>query len=318
MEYGALHKPRVLTKAERDLLQADRPGYGTRHQVEVSFNLVNATVGAGIMGLPYAVSRAGFAVGIAASIWVALLSQLGLYMLIVAGKRARIYKFAMLVEHVMGRFGYHFLNFMILIQAGGSCVSYFILLGDTIPILLERYLPQFPILHSRALVMATIGTCCILPLNMRRSIGALARWSMLSVLCLPIIVMTILLRAPEYYRRAHTPGEWPQLDWVGSDVFGALGIMAFAFSCSQVAFNNFLTLRDQSSVSWCQSTALSTCMSWTVSMVFAVIGYLCFGEGVQSNLFMNFDADDVVVNVGRFALGFSMIFSIPYVSNRAK
>lgn len=153
---------------------------------------------------------------------------------------------------------------------------------------------------------------------MRRSIGALARWSMLSVLCLPIIVMTILVRAPEYYRRAHTPGEWPQLDWVGSDVFGALGIMAFAFSCSQVAFNNFLTLRDQSSASWCQSTALSTSMSWTVSMVFAVIGYLCFGDGVQSNLFMNFDADDVVVNIGRFALGFSMIFSIPYVSNKAE
>lgn len=115
-----------LSKAERDLLQADRPGYGTRHVVEVAFNLVNATVGAGIMGLPYAVSRAGFALGIGASIWVAVLSQLGLYMLVLAGKRSGIYKFAVLVEHVMGRFGYHLVNFMIVVQAGGSCVSYFI------------------------------------------------------------------------------------------------------------------------------------------------------------------------------------------------
>lgn len=132
-DYGSI-KPRLkqyqqqqeLTQAERDLLQADRPGYGTRHVIEVAFNLVNATVGAGIMGLPFAVSRAGFFTGVASSIWVAVLSQLGLYMLILAGKRVGIYKFAVLVEHVMGRFGYHFLNFVIVAQAGGACVSYFI------------------------------------------------------------------------------------------------------------------------------------------------------------------------------------------------
>lgn len=40
-----------LSQAERDLLQSDRPGYGTRSKIEVAFNLVNATVGAGIIGL---------------------------------------------------------------------------------------------------------------------------------------------------------------------------------------------------------------------------------------------------------------------------
>lgn len=115
-----------LSKAERDLLQADRPGYGDRSKVEVAFNLVNATVGAGIMGLPYAISHAGFVTGIVASIWVAILSQLGLYMVILAGKQTGIYKYAVLVEYVMGRFGYHLLNFMIIAQAGGGVISYFI------------------------------------------------------------------------------------------------------------------------------------------------------------------------------------------------
>ena len=40
-----------LTKVQRDLYQSARPGYGTRNRVEVSFNLVNATVGAGIIGI---------------------------------------------------------------------------------------------------------------------------------------------------------------------------------------------------------------------------------------------------------------------------
>lgn len=119
-------KTHYLTKAERDLLQSDRPGYGSRTKIEVAFNLVNATVGAGIIGLPFAIARAGFFTGIFASIVVAVLAQIGLYMLIVAGQRVGIYKFALLVEYLLGRPGYHFLNFMICVQAGGGAVSYFI------------------------------------------------------------------------------------------------------------------------------------------------------------------------------------------------
>ncbi|KAI9490783.1 transmembrane amino acid transporter protein-domain-containing protein [Zychaea mexicana] len=318
-DYGSIHKPLLqqphvpLSNSERDLLQADRPGYGTRKRYEVAFNLVNATVGAGIMGLPYAVSHAGFVTGIVASVWVACLSQLGLYMLILAGKRAGIYKYAVLVEHVMGRFGYHFLNFMIVVQAGGGCISYFILLGDTIPVLLDRYLPQYPILSNRAFFVTAISMICILPLNMRRSIGSLARWSIVSVMCLPIIIVTILIRAPAYYDPSSRHHDYNSNDptWVGKDVFGAMGIMAFAFTCAQVAFNNFLTLKDQSHNAWRHSTIMSTSMSWTVSMVFAVVGYVCFGTDVKSNLFQNFAEDDVLINIGRFALGFSMIFTIP-------
>lgn len=60
------------------------------------------------------------------SIFVAILSQVGLYMVVLAGQRVGIYKFALLVEYLLGRTGYHFLNFMIFVQAGGACISYFI------------------------------------------------------------------------------------------------------------------------------------------------------------------------------------------------
>lgn len=127
-------------------------------------------------------------------------------------------------------------------------------------------------------------------------------------MCLPIVVFMIILRAPAYYT---APPEWT---WVGNDASHALGIMAFSFACSQVAFNNFLTLKDQSPFSWCQSTALATGMSWTVSITFAIVGYTCFGDNVQPNLFMNFDSNDGMINIGRFLLAVTMIFTIPYVS----
>lgn len=116
----------ILTEAERDLLQADRPGYGSRSKIECAFNLVNSTVGAGIIGLPFAIYLAGFWLGIVLSIFVSILCQLGLHMLVVSGQRLNTYKFADLMEDVLGSFGYYFLNFLILVQAGGASVSYFI------------------------------------------------------------------------------------------------------------------------------------------------------------------------------------------------
>lgn len=116
----------ILSRTERDLLQVDRPGYGSHNKLEVAFNLVNATVGAGIIGLPFAIYNAGFVFGIVVSILVAIVSQLGLYMLIAAGQRVGVYKFAGLVEYLMGRPGYHLLNIIMLVQTLGVCVSYFI------------------------------------------------------------------------------------------------------------------------------------------------------------------------------------------------
>lgn len=144
---------------------------------------------------------------------------------------------------------------------------------------------------------------------MSRSIGAVASWSVLSVLCLPLIVLTLLIRAPAYAKSHESP-----LEWEGPDIFGALGILAFAFACSHVCFSVFLSQKDQTIKSWTITTTLASIMSWSVSISFAVIGYLSFGRDVQPNLFLNFPDDDLVVNIGRFALGFSMILTIPYVS----
>lgn len=128
----------------------------------------------------------------------------------------------------------------------------------------------------------------------------------MSVLCLPIILLTLLIRAPAY-----SPSHKAEITFVGPDIFGAVAIMAFGFACSQVAFNNFLALKQQTSRMWACAVTISAVISYIMSMSFAIIGYLSFGEDVQPNLFLNFPADDAVINLGRFCLGFSMILTVP-------
>ncbi|CEG74708.1 hypothetical protein RMATCC62417_09876 [Rhizopus microsporus] len=305
--YGSTQsKPEELTEAERDLLQGDRPGYGSRSEIESAFNLVNSTVGSGIIGLPFAIYLAGFWPALFLSLLVAFISQLGLHMLVLSGMRSGTYKLATLMEHTIGRAGYHFLNFLVLIQAAGACVSYYILLGDTIPVLLQLYFPEHPNLTQRPLVISLIAIFLVFPLNLSRSLGTLARWSIVSVLCLPVIILALIWRAPAYSKSHEAP-----LAWHGPDIFGALGILAFAFACPHVCFNVFLSLKHQTMRSWNTTTTYASIMSWIVSISFALVGYLCFGKDVQPNLFLNFPADDLIVNIARFLLGFSMILTIP-------
>lgn len=120
------------------------------------------------------------------------------------------------------------------------------------------------------------------------------------------MVLSVLIRAPAYAGKNDTP-----LFNIGKDPVAATGIMSFAFVCSQVAFSNYLSQRNQSLKSWSVTSGLSTLMSWTISISFAVVGYLSFGVESNSNIFSNFDIDDPVINIGRLSLGVSMILTVP-------
>ncbi|KAI9279800.1 transmembrane amino acid transporter protein-domain-containing protein [Sporodiniella umbellata] len=306
-EYGALgSEVESIKQEDREMLMENGPGYGTRSKVESAFNLVNSTVGSGVIGLPFAVYLAGFWNALFLSIGVAAISQFGLYMFIVSAQRTGAYRLATLMEKVIGRPGYHFLNFLVLIQATGACVSYYILMGDTLPVLLQLYFPHHPTLTHRSFVLVCIALFFVLPLNLSRSLGALAHWSILSVLCLPVILVALLIRAPTYAQSHDSP-----LGWHSPDLFGALGILAFAFSCPHVCFSVYLSQKQQSVQAWHQTTTLASILTWIISFSLALVGYLSFGVDVHPNLFLNFPADDTVVNIARFALGFSMILTIP-------
>lgn len=120
------------------------------------------------------------------------------------------------------------------------------------------------------------------------------------------MIITVLIRAPAYSKEHKAP-----LLPVGEDPIAAIGVMSFAFVCSQVVFSNYLSQHNQSLPSWGVTSFLSSFMSWAISISFAAIGYLSFGQDVSSNIFSNFPADDNVINVGRLALGVSMVLTVP-------
>lgn len=129
--YGGIQneEPAIVEAAaikDFDLLQSSKPGYGTRSIFEVSLNIVNATVGSGVIGLPFALMLSGFSTGIAISVFVSILTFFAVYSLVLSGQKSQIFNFPSLAKLALGQFGFHMLNLMLFIQSAGSVISYFI------------------------------------------------------------------------------------------------------------------------------------------------------------------------------------------------
>ncbi|KAK5814396.1 transmembrane amino acid transporter protein-domain-containing protein [Linnemannia elongata] len=280
----------------------DRPGSGNCSIMEVSFNILNCTVGSGILALSFAIKESGFGLGIVLSIAVAILTWLALYILIISGKKINVYKYAILCEATMGSFGFYLLNSVIFFQSAGACITYMIVVGDTIPIILD--ILGFEI--SRRWVILVSSLLFILPLLFYRSIGSLAKVSMISVMTLPPILFAVAVRGMYY-----APEHKRSYDFVGNNVFPAIGVMAFAMLSTQTAFLNFTTMAQPTRKAWGQATGIAVSLSWLISFVFAIIGFMSFGEDVKPNIFNSFPQTDGLINFGRCLLGFSMFLTFP-------
>ncbi|KAK3844434.1 MAG: transmembrane amino acid transporter protein-domain-containing protein [Linnemannia gamsii] len=280
----------------------DRPGSGNCSIMEVSFNILNCTVGSGILALSFAIKESGFGLGIVLSVAVAVLTWMALYILIISGKKINVFKYAILCEATMGRFGFYLLNSVIFFQSAGACITYMIVVGDTIPIILD--ILGFWV--SRRWVILVSSILFILPLLFYRSIGSLAKVSMISVMTLPPILFAVAVRGMYY-----APEHKRSYDFVGNNVFPAIGVMAFAMLSTQTAFLNFTTMAQPTRKAWGQATGIAVSLSWLISFVFAIIGFMAFGEDVQPNIFNSFPQTDGLINFGRGLLGFSMFLTFP-------
>ncbi|KAJ2320574.1 hypothetical protein IWW51_004601, partial [Coemansia sp. RSA 2702] len=107
----------------------------------VWFNLLNTIIGSGVLCLPYALHNAGFVFGLLMLGVIAVLSQFSLYVLVLTGKRTGTSHFSSVTEAALGNFGYHLLNYSMIIDMVGTVTLYLMIVGDMVTALANIYLP---------------------------------------------------------------------------------------------------------------------------------------------------------------------------------
>lgn len=130
-----------------------------------SANLINAIVGSGIVGLPFAVQQAGFVAGIFLIVLCAILTEKSLRLLIETAKHAQVPTYEMVAEAAFGRYGFIFVALNMFIMSYGAMLSYLMIVKDTFSSVFGVAADNYPIKRA---ILFLISITIIVPLSSQR------------------------------------------------------------------------------------------------------------------------------------------------------
>ena len=285
-----------------------------------SSNLVNSIVGAGIIGIPYALRMSGLWAGIILLILVAVLTDKSLRLLIEQASfhpklhHLPIHTFEDLASYPYGQFGSGFVLFNMFIMAYGAMVAYLLIIKDTVPTVLGYEHGEN--LLERNLILVATSLLIMVPLSMQRDMASLSCTSAISVTADMILVVFIAAFSPiqESVENAGGFGQVLRNDGINNTLFVGLGILSTAMACQHSAFIVANSLENKTRQRWSWVTKQSIGLSAVLCAILGICGYLGFLGETQGDVLNNFPLGTVQADGARILLAFTMFFTYPMES----
>jgi len=252
-----------------------------------SFNLINTIVGAGIVGIPFAVKEAGFVAGVALVVLCAALTVKSLRLLIETAKHIDVPSYETLCEASFGKAGFLFISAAMFVNSFGAMVSYLMIVKSTLPFLLGVSPDDEA---TKRAVLTVSSFVVMLPLCMQRDMAALTKTSVISV-CFDCIMVGIVAAVSPWRENIEDGGGFVELASTStlrpSTFFIGLGVLSFAFVCQHGAFIIAGSLERPTKERWGKVSlyALTTC--GILATTCGALGYLGYLEQTDGNILNN-------------------------------
>lgn len=282
-------------------------------------NLMNAIVGAGIVGIAYAVSKTGLVAGIFLIVFCAIMTEKSLRLLVATAKHAHTASYETVAEAAFGVWGFRFVAINMGIMAYGAILSYLLIVKQTYPTLLGI----FDAPRQRA-ILWLVSCLVVLPLSCQRDMANLAFTSRISVVLDLLLVTMVVYNAPVLQNiQDHVQASGPdatfatyiwQHDVIRTEtVFVGLGVLSFAFVCQHSAFLIAGSLEKPTQKRWSMVTSLALVCCCILALAAGMTGYLGYGMNTAGNILSNLP-HNTSSNVARLAMGTAMLFVYPMES----
>ncbi|KAF8906531.1 amino acid transporter [Gymnopilus junonius] len=279
-------------------------------------NMANSILGAGIIGLPYAIRQAGFFTGLVLLVILCGVTDWTIRLIVVNAKLSGSHSYIDIMTHCFGSSGRAAVSFFQFAFAFGGMCAFGIIIGDTLPQVIRSVFPTLPtipvlkIFANRQFLIAFCTICFSYPLSLYRDIHKLARASGLALVGMLIIVFSVLIEGP------HVPPELKgkregRFSLIEPGIFQAIGVISFAFVCHHNSLLIYGSLRTPTLDRFAKVTHISTFISLVSCMTLAISAYLVFTDKTQGNILNNFPQNDALINVARFAFGLNMFTTLP-------
>ncbi|KAM4748528.1 sodium-coupled neutral amino acid symporter 1 [Rhinophrynus dorsalis] len=321
---------RSLTNSHLEKKKCDDYSPGTTSVGMSVFNLSNAIMGSGILGLAFALANTGIILFVVLLTSVTLLSVYSINLLLKCSLETGCMVYEKLGEQVFGTPGQILVFGSTSLQNTGAMLSYLFIVKNELPSVIaflmgkeENSMAWY--LDGRILVVI-VTVCIILPLCLLKNLGYLGYTSGFSLTCMFFFLVVViynkfqiecpLLQASNTSQPLDnaTIEEMctPKYFTFNSKTVYALPTLAFAFVCHPSVLPIYSELRDRSQKKMQLVAHISFFSMFLMYLLTALFGYLTFYGNVHSELLHTYQnkSDHLILTV-RLAVIIAVILTVP-------
>uniref|UniRef100_A0A8C1XX58 Solute carrier family 38 member 4 n=1 Tax=Cyprinus carpio TaxID=7962 RepID=A0A8C1XX58_CYPCA len=280
------------------------------------FNLSNAIMGSGILGLSFAMANTGIILFVILLLGVAILSLYSVHLLLVTAKEGGSLIYEKLGEKAFGWPGKMAAFGSITLQNIGAMSSYLFIVKYELPEVIRAFLRleessgEWYLNGNYLVVFVSIGI--ILPLSLLKNLGYLGYTSGFSLSCMVFFVGVVrLLTLFSHWLSLNGP----HLDPHAPTAY-TVPILAFAFVCHPEVLPIYSELKDRSRRKMQTVSNLSILAMLVMYLFSALFGYLTFYDHVEAELLHTFTKVykfDTMLLLVRLAVLTAVTLTVPIV-----
>uniref|UniRef100_A0A6Q2YPU7 Amino acid transporter transmembrane domain-containing protein n=1 Tax=Esox lucius TaxID=8010 RepID=A0A6Q2YPU7_ESOLU len=309
------------------------------------FNLSNAIMGSGILGLAYAMSNTGIILFLVLLLFIAILSAYSIHLLLRSAGFVGIRAYEQLGQRAFGQAGKVLAGSIITIHNVGAMSSYLFIVKSELPLVIQAFLgltenPGQWYLNGKYLIII-VSFFIILPLSLMRHLGYLGYTSGFSLSCMLFFLISVIYKKfeilcpleKEITTSTNGHQDFPNkmqiyqilesfeifLYFCHHGVFCfqtayTIPILAFAFVCHPEVLPIYTELKKYKRM---QTVAnISILAMFVMYGLTAIFGYLTFFGNVESELlhtYIQVDPLDTLILCVRLAVLVAVTLTVPVV-----
>ncbi|XP_051931436.1 sodium-coupled neutral amino acid transporter 3-like isoform X1 [Hippocampus zosterae] len=313
------------------------------------FNLGNAIMGSGILGLAYAMANTGILLFLFLLTAVAALSSYSIHLLLKSSGIVGIRAYEQLGFRAFGTPGKMAAGIAITLQNIGAMSSYLYIVKSELPLVIQAFLKADPnadlwYLNGNYLVIM-VSASVILPLALMKQLGYLGYTSGFSLSCMVFFLTAVIYKkfqipchfeefnslnttAPPSLNVSNHVGDHlltreeedalcaPRMFTLNSQTAYTIPILAFAFVCHPEVLPIYTELRNPTKKKMQKVSNISIFVMYTMYFLAALFGYLTFYGNVEPELlhtYSRIDPYDTLILCVRVAVLTAVTLTVPIV-----
>lgn len=205
-----------------------------------TINLGNSIIGVSILAMPYCFVQSGILLSIVLIVFSGLLTRLSCHLLLKSALLSKQTSFELMAQEVLGTFGRLVAEIGVVGFLAGSCIGYFIMIGDLAPKILTDLLDIKDESNLRFITVIALSLFVALPLSLLKRIDSLTSLSVVSMILYSCLVVKLIFETNDKLN-----GDTPMWDdnnvtyWNFSNSLRTFPIFCMAMSCQTSLFEIF-------------------------------------------------------------------------------